>query len=144
MRDNTKTLLAPWKANFRESNISPDVQRLINLCIFDLYFGPIGEVDDDGIEWPGFQASCPIIADALVDVPSNLWIEDGCPENWTDSEPRFETCEACKGAGLDSEHTTCTECNGTGGYEPHDQWYCFTRIELITALVGRELSEYVR
>lgn len=38
-------------------NVPESIRRLVSLCEWDLFYGPIGATDDDGAKWPGFAGS---------------------------------------------------------------------------------------
>jgi hypothetical protein len=125
-----------WAKEWRTENLSPETQRLITLASFDLYFGPIGDVDDDGNPWPGFQKACEIIREAVEDVPSVLFVDDGAGY-WQESEPESERCEECKGVG-------CETCNKQGYFDPPwEDFYKLGRKELRELIVGKELAKYL-
>jgi len=96
MNPQTKKRLAGWAKDYRAEHIDSYTQRLINLCTYDLYFGPLGTFDDDGVEWPGFQASCILIREALEAVPHEIYVDDSgfyqfidpCYEDWAVYERR--------------------------------------------------------
>jgi hypothetical protein len=154
--------LKAWAKQWSDENVTPDVQKLINLATFDLYYGPAGlEADEPARdeygnenEWagyPGFTSACERIAEVVDDVPSTLWL-DVDAEGWTDVEPEWEhPCERCEGSGSipNSDPGTwpsleCLDCNGTGYMgEPTDYYYQVEREDLIAAVVGRELAKYL-
>ena len=71
------------------ADLDPEIQRLISLASFDLYFGPLGPVDDDGREWPGFEKSCKLIANAVH--VSDVWVSDW--DEIRDSEPDWSASD---------------------------------------------------
>ena len=103
--------------------LDKDIQRLISLCTFDLYFGPLGDTDDDGQPWPGFCASLDLIKQGLPDI-SDLWIDVQCDEVY-ETEP--------EGHEEDGEW-----------YEPFwEDWYSVDMQEVLNILVGKELAKYL-
>jgi hypothetical protein len=107
--------LEAWAKEYR-ATLEPNVKRLVDQANFDLYNGPSGNDDD----FPGFTTATRTIADALDDLPSVLYVDLGC-EGWQDVEPTWD--------------------HDAGVFEED---YCrVERHDLIGALVGRELAEYL-
>ena len=156
--------LETWAKEWRETNVTPDVQRLINLASYDLYYGPacasdVADPPTDEFgnenEWSGFsfERACIAIKNALEDLPSVLYVEDG-GDCWSESEPESEECENCDGTGKTAvshcDHcgadtsTVCDTCDGEGRLDPGLEFFTkYERRELKRAIVGRELAEYV-
>lgn len=130
--------LKAWVKEFRE-NLDRPMRELIGQANFDLYYGPTGT--DEG--YPGFETAVKRIKAVCADVPSTLYV-DADAEGWSESEPEPEKCAACDGKGEDAYCNPCSECNGQGHFEPGGDWYRLDRKDLLTAIVGRELVEYVR
>ena len=152
--------LRAWRVEWMKENISPEVNRAINLATHDLYYGPANAsdceappIDEHGNEneWAGydFVKACKLIKEALSDLPSELFIDCDC-ESWSTSEPGVSGCPECEGSGeapKDFEHAEggkCEACNGVGHIEPYlDNTYKVERRDLKRTIVGKELSEYV-
>jgi hypothetical protein len=106
--------------------VRPDINRLANLCTFDLVWGPVGPTDDNGKRWPGFSASTGIIADWFDrNVPSTLYVSDWGDVTDTEPEP-FEDDE-------------------TGELiEPcYEDWTRLEAKDIKTILFGKYLADYV-
>ena len=132
--------LAAWAKEFREG-LDPSIVKLIEGAKQDLHFGPAyGEESD----FPGFETACLAIKRALEDVPSTLYVDTGAG-CWSQSEPEPEECLECNGAGTyDDDETPCLDCNGSGKVPPYtEETYQVERRDLVRALVGKELAEYV-
>ena len=131
--DRTK---AAWRAQWAAENLDADTERLITQATYDLYFGPIGDDDEDAPPYPGFETACDRIKLALRDLPSTLYLFDDW-EDWSETEPEAHTCEECKGDG-----GPCDFCvDGSVDPEPY---YALDRSEVVRIVVGKELAEYVR
>ena len=148
MNPQTKNRLADWAKDYRAEHIDSETQRLINLCTYDLYFGPLGTFDDDGVEWPGFQASCILIREALEYVPQEIYVDDSGFYQF--SAPKPERCSECQGEGVvscscgHSPPDDCEACDGRGQIEPcYEDWAVYERRTLKAMLVGKELADYV-
>ncbi len=119
-----KNELRDWAKEKREE-LGPEIVSLIGKAKFDLHYGPSG----GGLEedYPGFEKATKKISAALDDVvPSTLYI-DIQAGGWSDSEPDWEE----------------TDEEGQHVYHAED-WYHVDRNDLIAALVGDELAQYVR
>jgi hypothetical protein len=119
-----KNELRDW-AKEKRQELGPEIISLIGKAKYDLYYGPSG----GGLEedYPGFEKATKKISAALDDVvPSTLYI-DTQAGGWSDSEPDWEE--------EDEE--------GVRSYHQED-WYKVDRKDLIAALVGDELAQYVR
>jgi hypothetical protein len=128
--------LKAWAAEFL-GTLSDETRNLIMSANRDLWEGPHAE---DG--YPGFVRATLAIREALEDVPSTLWIDVGA-EYWSTSEPKAEPCETCSGNGYDSDDQTCPDCT-EGWVEPFtEETYRVERRDLVRALVGKELAEYL-
>ena len=103
--------------------LTPEIERLISLATFDLFFGPIGPTDDDGKEWPGFSRSTEILADALN--PIAFYWNAEC-EYGTSTEPDW----------------SATDDEGMLFENPED-WYEFEARDVKRAIFGDELSKYL-
>ena len=144
--------LASWAKEWREENLSPEVERLITQATYDLHFGPYPESpeqeEDDWKDWPGFSSACETIKDACEDMPRVLYIDTDC-EYWQTSEPENEECCSCEGSGTYTEEDAgetfdCDACKGTGSVEPYwDCWYKAEKKDLLRAIVGKELAKYL-
>lgn len=162
--------LQGWATEFRKTLLD-ETKRLIGQAKYDLWFGPSGGGLDDadpcddcggvgawdgktcdtckgsgelGV-YPGFEIACERICEALEDVPSVLFFDVQCG-GWSEKEPSPDECQACSGTGFfDGDEDECIDCRGEGSFEP--DWEAYVKIErpqLIVALVGKELAEYVR
>lgn len=122
MKSDDKALKAAIRERFP---VGKGIQRLINLCNFDLYFGPIGPYCDDGRRWPGFSKALEIIARHVDDVGPTYW-ESGC-DYLSDHEPEGYTDEE------------------TGEYIPPylDDTYQISRTHALEILLGKELVKYL-
>ena len=109
---------------FYKPQLTDEIERLITLATYDLYFGPIGALDDDGNPWPGFSRSCELIS-AAID-PSDLWV-DLDAEYATDSEPEW-------GYDPDDEESTAQD---------PESWCHFEARDVKRAIFGAELAGYV-
>jgi hypothetical protein len=150
--------LEAWAKEYRAEHIPADVNRLINLATYDLYYGPVGDgavgdpaTDEHGQEnewagYPGFVSATDKIKSALDDVPSRLFVDTGA-ECWSEREPGPDECSECNGTGTTDHVTdddTCSFCDGSGKVEPFlEETYQVERHDLIGALVGKELAAYV-
>lgn len=109
------------------ADVDPEILRLISLASFDLYFGPIGPVDDDDKPWPGFAKSCELIA-AAIDLRER-WVADY--DEVRDSEPDWtERMEPDEG-----------ENEGCLAYCP-DDWTHYESRDVRRVVLG-ELGSYV-
>lgn len=159
MKAYERTLEA-WAAEFKAA-LAPETVKLIAQANYDLYNGPVCDgaigdpAEDDEEEWqhyPGFIAATRKIRDALDDVPSRLSLDTDA-ECRSTFEPGPEECPECNGDGEirslfqseDAPETeTCSHCDGHGVVEPFTEGiYETERRDLVRALVGRELVEYV-
>lgn len=153
-------LLADWSKKWKEENLTPEVRKLISQANFDLWHGPVkngaygdpAEGDEEWDSYPGFTKACSAITEALRALPSQLYLDTETDEVLT-QEPESERCEDCQGEGSVTEthpavQTTravkCSNCNGQGGFEPSGDWWHAESREIRHAIVGKELSEYVR
>jgi len=104
--------------------LSQETKDLIHIAMFDLYFGPYQEGDDDlnenGTIYPGFGPALDLISSALEDLEirdiyldewDNVYFKE--PEPWQDEE--------------------------TGEWIQED-YYLFEAKELIEKILGKELS----
>ena len=132
MKALDRTLQA-WAKEYR-AQLDPSIVKLIEGAKQDLHFGPAyGEESD----FPGFETATLAIRDALTEMPWRLFVDTGA-ECWSDREPTAEKCE-CDGEGDD-----CETCGGNGWIEPFtEETYEIDRAQLVRALVGKELAEYV-
>jgi hypothetical protein len=149
---DAKSILAPWAHAWREEHVTKELQTLINLANWDLYYGPTLPGDsDETADYPGFTTACKRIADALDDLPSSLYVDDQSSDCYSESEPEPEECPTCEGTGTpesngqvddDGEDLECPDCCGRGQFEPGEYWR-FDRRDLKVAIVGKELAGYV-
>lgn len=126
MSDAFDRTMAAWAKERREA-LDPRVRFLIRAANWDLYFGPWHDDDPDldaafdreheikRHKWPGFTTATREIRDALDDV-RELYVNDDFG-GWQEAEPDAEEI---------------------------DLWWLVGRSELLRALVGKELVEYVR
>jgi hypothetical protein len=134
--------LAAWAKEYRAEHVPADVQKLINLATYDLWHGPVGDgavgdpaLDEYGQEnewagYPGFVSATEKIGEVFDDVPSTLYVDTGA-ECWSEREPGPDECGECCGRG-----EICTE--------PYlDDTYEVGRAQLVRAIVGKELAEYL-
>lgn len=140
--------LRAWAAEWRAANLGEDryTRELIANANYDLWYGP-----HDYENWPGFETACREIKRALKSVPSTLYVDTDA-ECWTETEPpQYEQCPDCEGGwatGIpESDGEACETCDGTGEIEsatPSDGgWWEVSRRDLVRAIVGKELAEYV-
>lgn len=126
-------VLENWANDYRKEHFTPEVAKALRLANYDLHFGPPCQSDCEN-EWSGFsfEKACKLIKEALEDVPHKLYIDIMC-ENYSDSEPQYEDCRYL-----------LHSCNGEGIFEPdYENIYEVERLQLIKAIVGKELSNYV-
>ena len=130
--------LAAWAKEYR-AQLDPSIVKLIEGAKQDLHFGPAyGEESD----FPGFETACLAIKSALEDVPSTLYVDTDA-EVWQESEPSAYECPECVGNGVPTDDD-CPGCAGSGKVEPYlEETYQVERRDLVRALVGKELAEYV-
>lgn len=148
-------VLEGWAKRWKDEHLTPQVRTLIAQANFDLYQGPINdgavgdhaENDEELKKYPGFVTATRTIAQALTDLPSDLYLNTEMDEV-LDHEPEWEKCEECKGEGhlIDAEgnQERCELCVGKGGFEPAGDWWHVEASDIRKAIVGGELSEYVR
>jgi hypothetical protein len=152
--------LEQWAKVWKDEHLTEEVRRLITLAKYDLNFGPVGDgafgdpaadPDSDWAGYLGFSRSCELIAQALEDLPSQLYVNNEY-EDWSETEPDFtEECCECDGTGeyaSDDEDVEtsveCDNCNGEGEVDlPQDEWYLIERQDLRKAIVGKSLEEYL-
>jgi hypothetical protein len=150
---NTDKVLADWAKAWKEENLTDEQRKLISQANWDLYNGPardgsFGDPTEDDEEWdsfPGFSKAVDLIKDALDDAPRTLYIDDQS-EEVMEREPQVDACEDCNGTGkVEGEDfiTKCESCSGSGvGFQP--EYYKIERAEILKALVGKELVQYVK
>lgn len=121
-------MLNSWARAWKAENLSAEVQQLITQATNDLYFGPPDTFLDDEIweDYPGFISATATIKRALTELPSDLYL-DIDSEQVLDHKPEPEKCEAYDGA-----------------LESGEEWYHVERHDIRVAVVGKELSEYVK
>lgn len=134
--------LAAWATEFR-TGLPEEIRRLIAQAKMDLHFGCS---EDD---FPGFETACQKIIPALSELPSTLYL-DTDSETWSTERPESSyECEDCDGEGMVCEpgtdlEDTCETCDGEGRVEyDNENWYEVDKKALRTAVVGKELAEYV-
>jgi len=151
-------VLEAYANEYIKEHIDQPTLKLIRLANYDLHFGPAlasdcnePATDEYGNEneWSGFsfEKACKLIKEALEDVPHKLYIDIMC-ENYSDSEPQYEDCPVCDKSGMtvndEGDEIKCDNCNGEGIFEPdYENIYEVERLQLIKAIVGKELSNYV-
>jgi hypothetical protein len=118
----TNTAVERFASEWLASN--PEVSTLINQANWDLYNGPPS--DRDG--YPGFTSATRTISSALNDV-SDLWVSTEC-NDWLDTQPCWECVDDETGELLEGENP--------------EFWAHVDRRDVLRAIVGRELVEYVR
>jgi hypothetical protein len=148
-----------WLTNWKKEHLSPEIIKLITQSDADLWHGPFrtGSFGDPTVgdeEWdsyPGFFKATALIADALENQPSDLYL-DIDTGFISETEPQPEKCQECDGQGSVTvlatdeydEHTRkCANCNGLGCFQSFGEWEYFDRKEIRKALVGSELSLYI-
>jgi hypothetical protein len=153
-------LLMEWAKKWKAEHLTPEVRKLISQANFDLYNGPVkdgafgdpAEGDEEWSSYPGFSKACKLIAEALNDLPSDLYL-DTDSDFVSEIEPQPEKCQTCDGEGTvgddDPTHEQvrkdkCSDCDGRGSFDPAGEWYHAEPFEIRNAIVGKELSEYVR
>jgi hypothetical protein len=147
-------VLSAWAKETRAS-FSPEVRKAINLASYDLHFGPPcasdcadPPTDEHGNEneWSGFSfdKACKTIKEALKDVVPNTLYVNTDSEYYSEDMPCDIECPVCEGSKIDSdEDTECTNCAGTGSIQDNEGWYQVERKDLIKAILGKELANYV-
>jgi hypothetical protein len=152
MSQTYERALKIWVDEFRDQ-LSPDILRLISLANFDLKFGPYYGDDDPNSEWyqyPGFEAACEKIHEALEEMPKRLWINSDTDEVST-TEPEYtHDCDDCFGSGNYSfpdknviTSAPCETCDGDGFIELMDEWWETDHATMLNTLVGKSLAEYI-
>lgn len=153
-------MLAEWAKQWKEEHLTPEVRKLISQANFDLWHGPVkngaygdpAEGDEEWDSYPGFVKACDAIKDSLKELPSDIYL-DVDSGFVSESEPEPEKCQTCDGEGSvgddDPTHEQvrkdkCTDCNGIGSFEPAGDWWHAETSQIRIAIVGKELSEYVR
>jgi hypothetical protein len=153
-------ILEAWSKKWKEENLTDEVRKLINQANFDLYYGPINdgaigdpaEDDEELKKYPGFSKAVAIIIKALDDLPSDLYLETETGFV-SESEPQPEKCQTCDGEGTvgddDPTHRQvredrCTDCDGRGCFDTTGDWWHVERRDILIAILGKELSSYVR
>jgi hypothetical protein len=101
-------------------------QELIRLATWDLYEGPSGASEES--DYPGFSAAVDMISKAIE--VSDLYIDVEIDEVIGDTEPHWHG------------DCSCDETTDVVGYYPDTVLHVDSR-EVVRALVGRELAEYV-
>lgn len=145
MKALDRTLQA-WAKEYR-AQLDPSIDNLIVLAYYDLWHGMDGLGDDELEQYPGFITATKRIATALEDVPGTLYVDTDA-ECWSETEPGPDECGECCGQGEinqpDDETEECPYCNGSGKVAPFlEETYEVDRAQLVRALVGKELAEYV-
>jgi len=151
-------VLETFAKDYRKQHFDAEVAKAVRLANYDLHFGPpcasdccAPATDEHGNEneWSGFsfEEACIAIKEALEDLPSKLYIDVMC-EDYSDSEPQYEDCPVCDKSGMtvndEGDEIKCDNCNGEGIFEPdYENIYEVERLQLIKAIVGKELSNYV-
>lgn len=120
----TNPNVAAWARTWKEENLSDEIKALIRDALSDLYTGDNGYSD----HWRGFTSACDSITAALEAAPHRLWLD-------SDSGECFESEPNCD---CDPDEIEISDC-------PHDEtYYLIERRDIIRALVGPELAEYIR
>lgn len=152
-----KKLLEKWAKEWRDENLTDEQKRLIAQAKFDLWFG----CREEG--YPGWETATACISAALEDLPRQLYINEFC-EDWSEREPEPEDCPECNATGQvecvshPDYHWSdegCPDCDGTGMWEcPNcdegklepswEDWTLVERKQLVQAIVGKELAEYLK
>jgi hypothetical protein len=114
--------LAEWASTWKRENLSVEMRQKIQSANFDLYQGPV-----DGFD---FTTACREIREALDLAPWSLWWDE-------DAEGLYEDKPGCtcKEVPEDEEQVDCF-C--------FDSLFICDRKAILSALVGKELVEYVR
>src|SRR5271163_270507 len=155
-RSKYDKMLQEWASKWKQENLSEQVRKLISQANFDLYYGPVqdgavgdpAEGDEEWNSYPGFTTATKTISQELQALPSDLYIDDMCGDV-SEHEPQAEKCESCNGEGVcDNEEDnltpgTCNNCHGHGYFDPEEYWH-IERADIRQAIVGKELSEYLR
>jgi hypothetical protein len=141
------SILKEWAKKWSEENLSTDILTLINQASFDLHNGPGGDPatnDEELVKYPGFITATRTIRQALQDLPSDLYI-DTESDTVLDSPPQDEKCEGCNGQGRKTEENfSCTDCGGRGCFDSPGDWWHVERHDILKAIVGGELLEYIQ
>jgi hypothetical protein len=139
-------LLQEWIKKWKDENLSLETQKLISQANFDLYYGP-DTCGDEEESYPGFTTACKMITEALymAELPSEIYIDTDSGEV-LETEPSVEKCESCDGNGrtIEDEDEICLDCHGLGSLEPSGDWWYVDQNEMRSALLGKELSPYIR
>ena len=153
-------LLQEWAKNWKTENLSLEIRKLIGQANYDLWYGPCkngaygdpAEGDEEWDSYPGFTKACDAIEHALRVLPSDLYFDADTGEV-LEKKPEAERCEDCQGEGSITEtHPTvettravkCSACNGLGCFDADGDWWHIERNDIRVALVGQELSNYIR
>lgn len=116
--------IAEWAKAWKAENLSSEIRALISDALSDLYSGDNGYSE----HWHGFTSACDSIASALENAPRRLWLD-------SDSGEVFENEPQCD---CDPDEIEPWDC-------PHPEtYYLINRRDILSALVGAELAEYVR
>lgn len=117
--------------HFRDQ-MPPDIRRLYHLAYWDLYNGPITEVDDDSESWPGF-----VTATALL----GRWAEDNLSEVWYDTQTNEVLLSEPK--GFYDEDSVDDETGEACWVEPYwEDFINFKLADVKRAVFGKELADY--
>lgn len=128
-----------WIKNYKE-NLNHRIRRLIELAIWDLYYGPIVDDDDDspedGVIYPGFVQATKEIKKALEDL-EELWVDNETDEVMTkEPEPFFYQLK-------DENDDPVFDDNGEPVMIEESVSYTHYEIsEVKKAILGKELSRY--
>ena len=109
--------------------ISKEIQKLINLCNTDLYFGPLEAGEDEEGVYPGFSKALNIITDELDEI-SDLWYDNMTGEIY-DSETQAESAMCYEDEEGEIIYDECHEV------------YHVERRDVLTTLLGKELASYI-
>jgi hypothetical protein len=137
MNDRHTKALTKWALKWKDEYLSTEVRILIGQAITDLYEGTLFDET-----YPGFTTACNTIKQALLDLPSNLYI-DLDTDDVSETEPQAEECEGCKEDNTTVFDHDCLVCGNTGSVDPGGEWYHVERAEIKAAVVGKQLSGYV-
>lgn len=145
---NWKRPLKAWADEYRATMLNQRVRDLIRMANWDLHFGPSHrfgdaiDAPDPETEFPGFEKACLEIIDALSDVPRRLWVDTNSEECFDSQPASLEPCYQCDERGASED---CELCHGYGEIDASlEDVVEIDRREILQAIVGADLAEYVR
>jgi hypothetical protein len=158
IRKELEGTLKLFARQYRQDHFDAETNKAVQLATYDLYYGhslsdaaepPADEYGNEN-EWSGysFERACDTIKSALEEVPSVLYVDIQC-DDWTTSEPEPLKCERCDGEGevVDEDEELlvydCDDCGGLGYFDDSGDWYQVNHKELVAAIVGKELANYL-